>query len=185
MTTYHETFNLSSWDAIKTEFQSYIDMAMGHLMNTSFIVNDDEREWLVANLVPEVNSILGIETHIFSSFVTLLPPMNEAVLHIDGDTIPKSLSMPNWALNIPLYNYTELEETWYGGDYNTSVNQKIEGLKWIDVNFDGEPQLVASKFMDEPTLIRIDSPHRTTNHSEGNSAILSVRFTPDLKPQNY
>ncbi len=186
MTTYHETFNISCWDAIKSKFQPYIDIAIQESSpNRTLIVTTEEQQWLDTNLAPEVSSILGTEVHVKQAFVSLFPAMNEAVIHIDGGVIPRASDEPNWALNIPLYNYLELEETWYGGDYNIFVNNKVPGLKWIDVNFNGERELHALKLIDEPTLIRIDSPHRTSNHSVKNSAMLSVRFTPDLKPKDY
>jgi hypothetical protein len=186
MTTYHETLNISCWDAIKSKFQHYIDIAIEEPNpNITLVITSEEQQWLDTNLAPEVSSILGIEIHVILGLVTLIPSMNEAVIHIDGNVIPRVPSDPNWALNIPLYNYLELEETWYGGDYNIFINQSREGLKWIDMNFNGERELRASKLINEPTLIRIDSPHRISNHSEKNSAILSVRFTPDLKPKDY
>lgn len=186
MTTYHESFPIQSEQLVRERFQNYVDIwVKAENPNTTLIITDEEKTWLDENLAPEVSQILGKEVHVILGMVVVSPPNDTAVIHVDGNVIPRVPDDPNWALNIPLHNCEEGKMTWYGGDYKLFSQESKEGLKWIGIIFNETPVPQAMKVINEPTLIRIDVPHNVENYSDSPRLMLTVRFTPDLKPQDY
>ena len=81
---------------------------------------------------------------------------------------------------------------WYGGSpYRlevqkiadaTVMGRKTNSNKYLKLEWDGEPKLLASVTIKDPHLVRIDVPHQAINLcKEKPRVMLSIRFTPDLK----
>ena len=109
-------------------------------------------------------------------------------LHIDGFRADRS-GASNYALNIPIRNTGIGSMDWYGeAPYQLEVqkmgNATVMGrkAKYLKLEWDGEPKLIASVTIKDPHLVRIDVPHQAINLcKEKPRVMLSIRFTPDLK----
>lgn len=105
-------------------------------------------------------------------------------LHIDcnNDDPPKQMLC---AVNIPLLNCEDSYMQWYTGRYHTVVNA-VTGWdgkvrKYLDLAWDGEPELIDQTIIDQPTLVRVNIPHRVTVINRTRS-LLTFRFVgnPDF-----
>ena len=64
----------------------------------------------------------------------------------------------------------------------TVMGRKTNSNKYLKLEWDGEPKLLASVTIKDPHLVRIDVPHQAINLcKEKPRVMLSIRFTPDLK----
>ena len=55
-----------------------------------------------------------------------------------------------------------------------------EKLRHLKIKWNGDPELVFSKIIDVPCIVKVDTPHNVENLGNKHRSILSIRFKPDL-----
>jgi hypothetical protein len=112
------------------------------------------------------------------------PPNFQQALHIDcNNEDPPQLI--NCAINIPLQNCDDSYMEWYSGAYTTEVNATVgqdgRTRKFVELAWQGEPQLIEKTIIDQPTLVRVNQPHRISCISRVRS-LITFRFSknPDF-----
>jgi hypothetical protein len=103
-------------------------------------------------------------------------------MHIDGFTVERK-GASNTALNIPILNCNQGPMFWYDGKYQLS-NHDMNGLGYLKLNWSDGPNLVATKIIDSPTIVRINVPHHIENNSSNPRLMLTVRFVEDIPLDN-
>lgn len=99
-------------------------------------------------------------------------------LHLDcnNDNPPQIM---NCAINIPIMNCENSYMEWYNGDYSTSVNSVTgpDGIirKFINIEWDGQPQLIDKTIIDSPSLVRVGVPHKVSVINKTRS-LITFRF---------
>lgn len=99
-------------------------------------------------------------------------------LHIDcnNDDPPQLM---NCAVNIPILNCEDSYMEWYSGDYTTAVNSAVgpdgKTRKFIELEWQGEPQLLDRTIIDQPTLVRVNQPHKVSVVNRTRS-LITLRF---------
>lgn len=103
--------------------------------------------------------------HIFSCILFHRPGNFQQALHIDcnNDDPPKQMLA---AINIPIDNCEDSYMEWYRGDYATvevaHVGADGKTRKFLDLKWQGEPELLDKTIIDQPTLVRVNVPHRVS-----------------------
>jgi hypothetical protein len=99
-------------------------------------------------------------------------------LHIDcnNDDPPRQMLA---AINIPLLNCEDSYMEWYGGQYKTVVNAATgpdgKVRKFLDLQWLSAPELLDKTIIDQPTLVRVNVPHRVSVISRTRS-LITFRF---------
>lgn len=99
-------------------------------------------------------------------------------LHIDcnNDDPPQLIKC---AINIPIRNCEDSYMEWYEGDYSTSVNSAIGAdgrtRKFIDLAWQAEPRLLDQTVIDQPTLVKVNVPHKVSTIDRTRS-LITLRF---------
>jgi hypothetical protein len=85
-----------------------------------------------------------------------------------------------YALNWPLYNYSNSAMTWYSGTAGTTHEHPDYGV--LNHYDPADCTEIASTVITSPTIVRIDVPHAVTNSDTSSvRVILSFRFENDLR----
>jgi hypothetical protein len=99
-------------------------------------------------------------------------------LHIDcnNDDPPQLIKC---AINIPIKNCEDSYMEWYSGDYSTSVNSAVGAdgrtRKFIDLAWQADPVLLNHSVIDQPTLVRVNVPHKVSTTDQTRS-LITLRF---------
>jgi len=105
-------------------------------------------------------------------------------VHVDGFRADRK-DASDMALNIPIRNCGIGSMDWYGGPKYTLEEKTVaesRRTKYLKLNWESKPEVVASVTIDTPHLVRIDRPHQAKNLCPDKPRVmLSIRFTPDLK----
>lgn len=117
-----------------------------------------------------------------SAILFMVPPESKVNIHIDGYTAERK-DASNYAMNIPIENCEQGVMHWYSGDYTLEEKMTTENLRHLKIKWNGEPELVFSKIIDAPCIVKVDTPHNVENLGNKHRLILSIRFRPDLAIQ--
>lgn len=99
-------------------------------------------------------------------------------LHIDcnNDDPPELIKC---AINIPLLNCDDSYMEWYAGHYSTTVHSALgtdgRTRKFIDLAWQDGPELLDRTVIDQPTLVRVNVPHKVSTTSQTRS-LITLRF---------
>ena len=159
---------------LRARFQHLMPDVVGQ---KSYTLGHDELKWTGQMLCGPLSRITGQEYRIKSAIIFGQAPGNIQELHVDGFSVTRQ-GASNWALNLPIAEVGEM--LWYSGQYKLSETSNGQGLKYLEMQWQQEPQVCQSVMIDKPTVVRIDVPHRVINHSENRRLILSARFYPDI-----
>lgn len=105
-------------------------------------------------------------------------------LHIDCDN-SEPPELMQCAINIPILNCDDSYMEWYSGEYNADVTavQGRDGItrKFINLNWQQQPQLIEKVIIDAPTLVNVNVPHRVSKTAQ-TRGLITMRFSgnPDF-----
>jgi hypothetical protein len=117
-----------------------------------------------------------------SAILFMVPPESKVNIHIDGYTAERK-DASNYAMNIPIENCEQGVMHWYSGDYTLEEKMTSENLRHLKIKWNGDPEVLCSKIIDVPCIVKVDTPHNVENLGNKHRLILSIRFRPDLAIQ--
>lgn len=181
---YHEPISLTNHQEIIDEFANYIDRYNDRPMDL-IMLSHHELEWLDQRIKDQVSAHVGHNTSPSYAFITIMAPHIIGGIHIDADRLDPPKDQNNWAINIPILNCTQGIMHWYNGNTKVILKETPEGTAYIQIENPNELVEVDQKLIDEPTIVRINTPHSVSNKSDNVRILLSIRFHPDLRPYDY
>ena len=178
---YYQPLNMaqSDWDFIKNYIMVNYILNQKTLVASYHLTSANEKQTL-KNMVQQT-----LDNHNFggcdvkSAILFMVPPESKVNIHIDGYTAERK-NASNYAMNIPIENCDQGVMNWYNGDYTLEEKMTTENLKHLKIKWNGEPELVCSKIIDVPCIVKVDAPHNAENLGNKHRLILSIRFNPDL-----
>jgi hypothetical protein len=99
-------------------------------------------------------------------------------LHLDcnNDEPPQLM---NCAINIPILNCEDSYMEWYDGEYTTRVNANkgSDGIirKFIEIDWQEQPNLIDKTIINQPTLVKVGVPHKVSVINKTRS-LITFRF---------
>lgn len=176
MIDYFKSCELPSWERIVSRYEHMISNA-GELH--AIELPQKEYAWIYPQLGNTINDVVGTPARIIRGALMFFQVGNHTRgIHVDGWRT--SRVDEKWALNIPIKNCQSSRMVWYDGDYEKTVVLNPIGLPSLHLNWNSEPQEVASCVIDKPTFVRTNVPHTVINYSPQPRCLLSLRFTPEL-----
>jgi len=172
----YKHIELSTWTAIIERFQ---ELMPNVVKQQSYTCTQQDKIWLSSVIEPAIASTLGSKLKLKSAIVFGQGPGSIQEVHVDGFGVARK-GASNWALNIPIANCGHGEMIWYSGKFHLSETANTQGLKYLDLTWDGEQKIQESIIIDKPTIVKIDVPHQVINNSNTRRLMLSVRFSPDI-----
>ena len=185
MTTYYEPITLNNLCEIQNKFIGYLNYYTSDKSHRMFVLNVEEIEWLNENLAEQVSRHVKKEVKVSYGFLTLVAPKAAGTIHIDSNTLNPPKDKNNWAVNIPIYNCSQGIMSWYGGIPKVVLHDIPGGLPYTSIENPQELYLVDEKVVDQPTIVRINAPHKAVNNLDDIRILLTVRFDPDLYSITY
>jgi len=134
-------------------------------------------------LVPTIAAQTGINVKIKTAIMFINEPWFKQDMHIDGFSLNRN-NASDTALNLPISNCNTAPMMWYSGDFYLSSSQ-VKTVKYLKINWTSVHAVAATKIIDSPTIVKINVPHHIENQSDSPRLMLSVRFTPDLRMENF
>jgi hypothetical protein len=195
MKSYHQDIVISNQDDIREYFKNHIDQIQsGETEIIEFSKDSKEAEWIIENILPDVEKYSGKKHELHRAIVFGQGPNSYPKEHVDGFWPPK----PNaiiWSLNIPIKNCEQGEMLWYEGDlelrtipdapdydggFHPNTRTNVRKLNSLEIHWKEDKRLKDSVVVDKPTIVQVNIPHQVINHKNDTRAILAVRFTPDI-----
>lgn len=175
---YFEEVNLPSWTALQEFCLSKWDGKFTTAMTFS-----GEDLLYIGNLIErDIISTLGFDVKVKTAIMFINEPGFVQDLHVDGFDVQR-INASNTALNLPILNCDNGPMSWYGGDFFLSKSP-FKTIKYLKINWQQEPTLVATKVIDKPTFVKINIPHHIENKSTSPRLMLSIRFVKDILLEN-
>jgi hypothetical protein len=116
--------------------------------------------------------------NLFNCILFHRPGNYPQALHLDCNNNNPPQIM-NCAINIPILNCEDSYMEWYNGNYSTSVNSSTgpDGIvrKFIDIAWNGQPQIIDKTIIDSPSLVRVGIPHKVSIINKTRS-LITFRF---------
>lgn len=119
----------------------------------------------------------GIPT-LFNCILFHRPGNFPQALHLDcnNDEPPQLM---NCAINIPILNCEDSYMEWYDGEYTTRVNANkgSDGIvrKFIEIDWQVQPNLIDKTIINQPTLVKVGVPHKVSVIDKTRS-LITFRF---------
>ena len=174
---YFKEVSLSSW----AQIQEYcVDKWDGTFSNAKVFVGQDLID--IATMLRTDLLSLGNNLKVKTAILFINQGNFKQDMHIDGFTVDRK-GASNTALNIPILNCDNGPMYWYDGKY-TLTNHSLSGLGYLKIDWSTEPDLVATKIINKPTIVRIGVPHYIENNSNMPRLMLTVRFVTDIPLDN-
>lgn len=173
----YKHIKIPNWQKIKEDF-AYLanlkeDKESIHLLDESEIAN--------------LSRLLTLEPNQKIKYVLAFSQDSNVVqkIHVDGyihrtgaGIESRSPSALNVALNIPIQSVGKM--SWYHGKYSLSEYSPSVRVKYLKLDWSENPKELDTVIIDQPTIVRIDVPHRVINQDDQRRIILSVRCSPDI-----
>ena len=178
---YYQPLNMSDsdWDFIKNYVMVNYVLNQKTLVASYYINSAPERQMLKSMVQSTLVKHNFGDCDVKSAILFMVPPESRVNIHIDGYTAERK-DASNYAMNIPIENCDQGVMHWYRGDYILEEKMTLEKLKHLKIKWSSDPELVFSKTIDAPCIVKVDTPHNVENLGNKHRLILSIRFTPDL-----
>lgn len=151
-----------------------------------------QREMAGLNLSSAQIHFLSEPVYIFNSYLALRqirPLVRSCILFHRPGNFPQTLhidcnnddppQLMNCAVNIPILNCEDSYMEWYSGEYTTDVNSQVgpdgKTRKFIELNWQGQPEILTRTIIDQPTLVRVNQPHKVTV-TDRTRSLITLRF---------
>jgi hypothetical protein len=181
---YYQPLDMSGpdWDFIKNYVMVNYVLNQKTLVASYHINSAPEREMLKSMVQSTLVKHNFGDCDVKSAILFMVPPESKVNIHIDGYTAERK-DASNYAMNIPIENCDQGVMHWYSGDYILEEKMTSEKLKHLKIKWTSDPELVFSKIIDSPCIVKVDTPHNVENLGDKHRLILSIRFKPDLAIQ--
>ena len=176
---YYKEVIIPNWD----EVQQYCKLTWDGKFTTAKMFTGNQLRCLSTLLEPTIQQQTDIAAKIKTAIMFINEPWFKQDMHVDGSTLNRA-NTSDTALNIPILNCNTAPMMWYSGDFYLTLAQ-YKTLKFLEINWTSEYKLAATKIINRPTIVKINVPHHIENHSDAPRLMLSVRFTPDLRMENF
>jgi hypothetical protein len=175
---YFKEINLPSWPAI----QHYCLSKWDGTFTTAITFTGEDLAYIGSIIKRDIADMLGIDVSVKTAIMFINEPGFVQDLHVDGFD-PARVNASNTALNLPILNCNNGPMYWYDGNFFLT-RSPFKTIKYLKINWQEEPTLVATKVIDKPTLVKIDIPHHIENQSASPRLMLSIRFLNDILLEN-
>lgn len=175
---YFKEVNLPSWPIIQKFCRSKWDGKF----TTATVFAGGDLAYIGKLVERDIQSTLGIDVKIKTAIMFINDANFVQDLHVDGFD-PERINASNTALNLPILNCENGPMYWYDGDFFLTKSP-FKTIKYLKINWNGEPKLAATKIINKPTFVRINIPHHIENRSNSPRLMLSIRFTKDILLEN-
>jgi hypothetical protein len=172
---FFKEINIANWKTV----QEYCLSKWDGNITQPIIFKDESLVYLGSLIEPSIKEELNLTVKVKTAIMFINEPHSEQNLHVDGFELERK-GASNCALNLPILNCDKGPMFWYSGDYYLTKSTS-NSLKYLIINWNTDPQLVCTKIIDKPTLVKIDVPHHVANQSDKPRLMLSVRFSPDMQ----
>lgn len=178
---YHQTLDMAEydWKFIKNYIMVNYVLNQETLVASYHINSVTERQMLKSMVQRTLVKHNFGECDVKSAILFMVPPESKVNIHIDGYTAERK-DASNYAMNIPIENCEQGVMHWYNGEYTLEEKVTSENLKHLKIKWVDDPELVYSKIIDTPCIVKVDTPHNVENLGNKHRLILSIRFNPDL-----
>lgn len=166
---YFKEASISNWSNI----QSYCLSLLVQQSQDAIVLTDSALAFIQESLQIDMPN-----TTVKSAIMFINEAHFKQDMHVDGFN-PRRINASNTALNIPILNCEGGEMYWYVGKYTLSTTD-LNGLGYLQINWQTVPRLAAKKIINSPTIVRINVPHHIINNSDQPRIMLSVRFADDI-----
>lgn len=181
---YYQPLNMSQsdWDFIKNYVMvNYV--AKQETLVASYHLNSITDRQMLKSMVHRTLKKHNFEhCDVKSAILFMVPAQSKVNIHIDGYTAERK-DASNYAMNIPIENCEQGIMHWYNGDYTLEEKMTTENLRHLKIKWNSDPELICSKIIDVPCIVKVDTPHNVENLGDKQRLILSIRFKPDLAIQ--
>ena len=184
MQQYYQPLDMAEhdWKFIKNYIMANYVLNQKTLVASYHLNSATEREMLKSMVQRTLAKHNFGDCDVKSAILFMVPPQSKVNIHIDGYTAERK-DASNYAMNIPIENCEHGVMNWYSGDYTLEEKMTTENLKHLKIKWNKEPELVCSKIIDVPCIVKVDAPHNAVNLGDKHRLILSIRFKPDLAIQ--
>jgi len=176
---YYKEVIIPNWD----EVQQYCKSKWDGKFVSAKTFTGTELQYLGTLLEPTIQQQTGITAKIKTAIMFINEPWFKQGMHIDGFTLNRA-NASDTALNLPILNCDTAPMMWYSGDFYLTSSQG-DTIKYLKINWTSEHNVAATKIINRPTIVKINVPHHIENHSDAPRLMLSIRFTPDLRMENF
>lgn len=175
---YFKEIDLLSWPAVQEFCRSKWDGKF----TTAMVFSGEDLAYIGKLVEHDILAVLGIEVKIKTAIMFINDANFVQDLHVDGFD-PERINASNTALNLPILNCETGPMSWYDGDFFLTKSP-FKTIKYLKINWQGEPTLAVTKIINKPTFVKINIPHHIENKSTSPRLMLSIRFTQDILLEN-
>lgn len=175
---YYKLAHLPSWN----QLQIFCRNAWDGQFTMAKVFSGPNFAYISKLIVQDIKQVYGIDSKVKHAIMFINPGQFVQDLHVDGFE-PDRNGASNTALNIPILNCDYGHMHWLAGKFTLSKKSN-SSLKYLSINWEGEPQMVASTVINTPTFVKINVPHYIENKSNNPRLMLSVRLEPNISLEN-
>ena len=176
---YYKEVIIPNWE----EIQQYCNAKWDGTFSRTRIFTGLELRHIGNLLEPTIQQQTGVNVKIKTAIMFINEPWFVQDLHVDGFNLNRH-NASDTALNLPILNCNTGPMQWFAGSYYLSESN-VETIKYLKINWTSPVEVAATKIINRPTIVKINVPHHIENHSDAPRLMLSVRFTPDLRMENF
>lgn len=171
MMKYFQPINLGdAWQKIQAR---YHDLDRDIIGTRVTMLKEPELKWLNQTLAQAITAYSKDLHQVKMALLFATPERNNPHIHLDG-----TKTLGTTAVNIPIREKGQMQ--WFTGKYTVLEQNTSTALKYLQIIWQEQPKMICETEIDQPTLVRIDQPHRVKNLSTKPRLLLTVRWEPDL-----
>jgi hypothetical protein len=166
---------ITHWQAIQEHFADKMPIDQTQI---GFDSSSYENTWLSEILIPDLKKFTGRDCELTTVLLFGQAPDSVQHEHVDGNIVHRPEDKA-WALNIPIANCEQGEMFWHSGSFTLEKRINPAGFPYLEICWQ-DKKFEGSTVINQPTIVRINTPHYLVNNSNKHRIMLSTRFTPDI-----